>query len=419
MLNLPPEIMPTLGAFAPVFSERVWDWVQVLVIGAILAPGKRTVSAVLTMVLAETTGTQPTIRYLHGLDLVAQSDGVSTEYFAYDGLGSVRQILNSAGSPLLTQTFDPYGNPYASTGVNESNWGYTGEYQDSNGLVFLRARYYNPAQGRFFQLDSWKGTSNQPQTLNPFVYTGNNPINYVDPSGQCPAIPIIIILLLALGLSGCIGPSPTADEVQASVMIEVCDDDICFSSLGTLVQQGVITHTHYVGEGPEGIYYADNPQESFERLTTSERVIIYGNKDEIELSGDLLNELTLLEIWEGSMLLGLPASIAPTDIGNPIALGSSIPPAEAVVFYAYIRGEDNTCVGWHCIEIGEAIFTGEEHSFGETSHVPTYIISGFSGETPSFGDSGGGLFWNNQLIGTHQGVQFDKEWYLWALCLSD
>jgi hypothetical protein len=47
MLTLPPEIMYVIGAFAPVFSERVWDWAQVLVIGAILAPGKRTVTAIL------------------------------------------------------------------------------------------------------------------------------------------------------------------------------------------------------------------------------------------------------------------------------------------------------------------------------------------------------------------------------------
>ena len=47
MLTLPPEIMYVIGAFAPVFSERVWDWTQVLVIGAILAPGKRTVTSVL------------------------------------------------------------------------------------------------------------------------------------------------------------------------------------------------------------------------------------------------------------------------------------------------------------------------------------------------------------------------------------
>jgi hypothetical protein len=43
----------------------------------------------LTMVLAETIGSE-TIYYLHGLDLVAQHDGGSTEYFGYDGLGSVR-----------------------------------------------------------------------------------------------------------------------------------------------------------------------------------------------------------------------------------------------------------------------------------------------------------------------------------------
>jgi len=47
MLTLPAEIMDIIGAFAPVFSERIWDWAQVMVIGAILAPGKRTVSAVL------------------------------------------------------------------------------------------------------------------------------------------------------------------------------------------------------------------------------------------------------------------------------------------------------------------------------------------------------------------------------------
>ena len=50
MLTPPTEIMVILGCFAQVFSDRTWDWVQVLVVGAILAPGKRTVSSVLTVV---------------------------------------------------------------------------------------------------------------------------------------------------------------------------------------------------------------------------------------------------------------------------------------------------------------------------------------------------------------------------------
>ncbi len=132
------------------------------------------------MVLAETTGTD-TIRYLHGLDLVAQSDGVSIEYFAYDGLGSVRQVLDAAGLPLMAQTFDPYGNPYAYTGPTESatSYGFTGEQTDSNGLVFLRARYYHPAQGRFTQMDPSR------QEDNPYRYAASNPVMLIDPSGMC------------------------------------------------------------------------------------------------------------------------------------------------------------------------------------------------------------------------------------------
>ena len=47
MLNLPDNIMRVLQPFAQAFSARIWDWAQVLVVGAILAPGKRTVTAIL------------------------------------------------------------------------------------------------------------------------------------------------------------------------------------------------------------------------------------------------------------------------------------------------------------------------------------------------------------------------------------
>ena len=43
----PPEIVRVLRVFEDGFSERVWDWVQVLIIGAMLTPGQRTVAAVL------------------------------------------------------------------------------------------------------------------------------------------------------------------------------------------------------------------------------------------------------------------------------------------------------------------------------------------------------------------------------------
>jgi hypothetical protein len=70
------------------------------------------------MVLSETnTSTGGVItRYWHALDTLVQSNNTTTEYFAYDGLGSVRQLVGESGSVGLAQTFDPYGNGFSKAG---------------------------------------------------------------------------------------------------------------------------------------------------------------------------------------------------------------------------------------------------------------------------------------------------------------
>jgi hypothetical protein len=47
MFPLPPEIIALLANFAPVFDKRVWEHAMILLVGAILALGKRTVTAAL------------------------------------------------------------------------------------------------------------------------------------------------------------------------------------------------------------------------------------------------------------------------------------------------------------------------------------------------------------------------------------
>src|ERR671916_830860 len=47
MRDLPAAIIQVLRPFAWAFSERVWEWAKILLVGAILAPGKRTVTAAL------------------------------------------------------------------------------------------------------------------------------------------------------------------------------------------------------------------------------------------------------------------------------------------------------------------------------------------------------------------------------------
>src|SRR5437868_4180048 len=49
MLSLPIALSSAIGVFAPVFSRPVWQHVKVLMTGAVLAPGQRTVTAMLRM----------------------------------------------------------------------------------------------------------------------------------------------------------------------------------------------------------------------------------------------------------------------------------------------------------------------------------------------------------------------------------
>jgi RHS repeat-associated protein len=70
----------------------------------------------------------------------------------------------------------------AHTGV-ETEWTWTGEQNDPNGLVYLRARYYDPVIGRFVSRDPWPGLGVVPQWLNRYVYVLNNSALFVDPYG--------------------------------------------------------------------------------------------------------------------------------------------------------------------------------------------------------------------------------------------
>lgn len=95
MINPPPEMMSILIHFAPVFSNRIWDLVQILVVGAILAPGKRTVTAVLrVMGLSEEKQFQNYHRVLNR----AKWSGLTVSRIL---LGLLVATLVGAGVPLV------------------------------------------------------------------------------------------------------------------------------------------------------------------------------------------------------------------------------------------------------------------------------------------------------------------------------
>ena len=97
-----------------------------------------------------------------------------------------------------TYRYAPFGAVLAG-GVSNNNRRFTGETQDPTGLLYLRARYYDPTTGRFLTRDPVPGFAALTQTQNPYAYAMNNPVLFVDPSGQVVWIPAILAIGTGLG----------------------------------------------------------------------------------------------------------------------------------------------------------------------------------------------------------------------------
>jgi len=133
--------------------------------------------------------------YTIGDDVITQSDDPGTasavEYLLYDGQGSTRQVtdatIDSSNDIIDSYSYDAYGmmlggNPTSSPSTNLL---YTGEQFDTDlQQYYLRARYYNPSNGRFNRMDPFAGNDQDPQSLHKYTYCHANPVNNIDPTGQ-------------------------------------------------------------------------------------------------------------------------------------------------------------------------------------------------------------------------------------------
>jgi RHS repeat-associated protein len=120
--------------------------------------------------------------YGNGLLSRQQLSTSAVQNYRLDGLGSVRLLL-SGNSPAGNYWYDPFGQVVAGGADNRRR--FTSEVQDdATGLIYLRARDYDPATGRFLTRDPFHGLAGLPSTQNPYAYALNNPTTYNDPSGK-------------------------------------------------------------------------------------------------------------------------------------------------------------------------------------------------------------------------------------------
>jgi len=129
-------------------------------------------------------------RYVYGLNLISQTDTIGTagtQYYGYDGIGSIRLLTDMNGNVTDTYDYDAFGTIVYSSHVAPGTniYLFQGEQYDSDlGQYYLRSRYMNADIGRFWSMDSYEGEIEQPLTLQKYIFVSNNPINMIDPLGM-------------------------------------------------------------------------------------------------------------------------------------------------------------------------------------------------------------------------------------------
>jgi RHS repeat-associated protein len=170
---------------------------------------KTTTSGVVTYYpskLYEISGSQKTKYIYTGDTLMATVKVVGTTvtptYTHTDHLGSTNVTSNSTGAIAQLVDYYPYGLERICSGDCGADKKYIGQYYDnSTGLNYLNARYYDGNIGRFISIDPvfWEidltedgnRTLLDPQLQNSYSYARNNPIVLSDPDGRI--IPLIIL----------------------------------------------------------------------------------------------------------------------------------------------------------------------------------------------------------------------------------
>lgn len=135
--------------------------------------------------------------YVYGRHLLSQSQGGVQSYYEVDRLGSTRALTNASGVVTDRYIYDAFGNIIFHSGSTLNSYLFAGEQTDATtGLHYLRARYYDSSLGRLTSADPLRqSTAATLATLQFYVYTGNDPVNKIDPSGMFPT-------LAQLGIAG-------------------------------------------------------------------------------------------------------------------------------------------------------------------------------------------------------------------------
>ena len=106
-------------------------------------------------------------------------------YYTQNAHGDVVNLTDNNGAVTKTYQYDAFGVEKNIDDADTNAFRYCGEYYDKEtATIYLRARYYNPSNGRFISRDSFAGSNNDPLSLNLYTYCHNNPVSGTDSTGH-------------------------------------------------------------------------------------------------------------------------------------------------------------------------------------------------------------------------------------------
>ena len=106
--------------------------------------------------------------------------GAQKLFYTFDQLGSVRELVDDTGAIRADYRYDSYGTRTKSAGDLDSDFGYAGLFHHApSGLLLATHRAYDPVSHRWLSRDPL----GEGVDLNLYRYCGNNPVNFMDPTG--------------------------------------------------------------------------------------------------------------------------------------------------------------------------------------------------------------------------------------------
>ncbi|MDH4188238.1 MAG: RHS repeat-associated core domain-containing protein, partial [Nitrospira sp.] len=133
-------------------------------------------------IVAEIGGGAIGANYLRSLNIdepFIRQTGTGNEFYHTDALGSSLALSNAVGGSATTYSYEPFGKTTVA-GASANAFQYTGREADGSGLLYYRARYYQPRLQRFISEDPIGFRGRQ---MNLYGYVRNAPTIYIDPYG--------------------------------------------------------------------------------------------------------------------------------------------------------------------------------------------------------------------------------------------